>query len=131
MQTARTEDTPPASASSAELVRYAIEEARTLVQLEVELAKRETRSEIQQLRNGIIAFGLAAVTAILGLAMMLVTPVLATGARWEVALTFAGVLLIAAGIGVLIGTKVLPRKPLDRTRHRVEGELTQLKERVA
>jgi hypothetical protein len=122
---------PEVSVSTADLVRNAFDEARTLVRLEVELAKREVRKEIKQLEGAAIAFAVAAVTALLGLAMLLVAIVLAAGAKWEVALGIGGASLVVAGIAAFFGAGALPKKPLDKTRHRVEGDLQQLKERVA
>lgn len=119
------------TASTTELIGSAFDEAKTLIKIEVELAKREARSEITHLKTAGIAFAVAAVTAIVGLATLLVSLVLATGAQWEVALAIGAGLVVAGGIAAFTGVGLVPRKPLERTRQRVGTELQELKERVA
>lgn len=125
------EEVPDTSASTGELVRYAIAEARQLVELEVELARRDARTELEQLKSAAVAFAVAAPAAILGVALVLVAFVLAMGAHWELALSIGGALLVAAGIALYVGTSAAPRKPFDRTRQRLETKLHELRERTA
>lgn len=121
----------PQSATTTDLVKAAVDEVRTLVQLEVELAKRELQNEIAHMKAATMAFAVATLSAILGLTMFLLTLVLATGAAWELALTLGGLLLIGAGIAGLVGSSALPKRPLVRTRQRMDTGLHELKAHVA
>src|SRR5262245_27970976 len=62
-----------------QLVREALEEARELVRVEVEIAKNEVHSEMQRGKRAAVAFGLAAAFVILGLNALVIAAVLALG----------------------------------------------------
>lgn len=128
---ARAREPDASRTSTAELLRSAVEEARTLVQLEVALAKRDARAELAHAKAAVTALSVAAASGLLALAMLFDMVVLATGAQWGVALALAGALLIVAGASAFVGARALPSKPLDETRQRLEKDLQQLKERVA
>jgi uncharacterized membrane protein YqjE len=118
-------------ASTADLVRDAIAEARELVQLEVALAKNEVRGEIAQAKASSVGFGVALFLVIEGVAMLLVALVLAIAPTAPVALVVGLVLLAVAAVSGFAGYKLLPKKPMDHTRRRLQADLEQLKERLA
>ena len=57
--------------------------------------------------------------------------VLALGGTPLAALGVAGGLLVVGGIAAFAGYSVLPKKPLEMTRHRLKSDVTQLKEHIA
>jgi hypothetical protein len=122
---------PRMQLSTAELVKEALDEGKELVKLEVALAKAEMRREVAAVKASAIAFGVAAVTAILGLSLLLVALALQIDLGPVPALVIGIVLVVAAAIAGLVGYKALPRKPLDYTKRRLETDVHMLKEHVA
>jgi uncharacterized membrane protein YqjE len=118
-----------ANASTGDLLREAVNDAKTLVRIEVELAKSEVRQEIRAAKGAAIALGIATVAALLGLGALLAAAVVALGPIGGLVLGVA-LLVVAAVLGA-IGYKRLPSKPLDHTRKRLEGDVRTLKEHVA
>jgi hypothetical protein len=117
---------------TAELVREAIDETRELARLEVELAKEELLTELQQAKAGGIAIGAGAGAALSGVTLCLVAIAMAFRMEWVAALVIGGILLALAALLGLGGYKALPRRPLlGETKERVQTDLKQLKERVA
>ncbi len=117
---------------TAELFREAIDETRELARLEVELAKEELLSELQQAKAGGIAIGVGAGAALSGVTLCFVAIAMAFRMEWLAALVIGGLLLALAALLVLGGYKALPRRPLlGETKERVQTDLKQLKERVA
>lgn len=121
---------PPHQATTAELVREAMGDARQLIQLEVQLARDEVKRELVAARSGAIALGISAVLAILGLALLLVAIALAIFPGPVPALIIGLVLLAAAGVGASAGIKLLPKKPLEDTRRRLETSIEAVKDQV-
>lgn len=124
-------DDPTMQEPTSQLVKEAIEETRVLVKLEVALAKNELKQEVSELKVSGIAFGIAAVAAMLMLSMACLTVVLALGAAWWVAFIGTGIWLVVAVVMAIVGFGALPKEPLERTRKRLATDLKQLKERVA
>jgi uncharacterized membrane protein YqjE len=122
-----TPDERPAS----ELVKEALEEARELIRLEVSLARNEVRNELGDAKGASILFGVAMVTAIVGLSLLLVAVALAIELSPTPALIIGLLCVAAASVCGTLGYKALPKKPMFRTRKRLEGEIKQLKERIA
>lgn len=121
---------PRPEASTAELVKEAILEAKELMQTEVELAKDEVRRELVAVKSSAIALGAAAAAAILGLAMLLVAIALAIFPGPLPALFIGLGLLVVAAIAGWFGYAHLPKKPLEKTRGRLETDVRILKERI-
>src|SRR5262249_5954302 len=119
------------NASTTEIVREAFDEAKNLVRLEVELAKTEVQKEILQAKKAAIGFGIAAGASLLVVSMLLVALLFALGASAWAALPVAGALCVIGGIAALAGYSVLPKKPLEHTRHRLESDVEQLKEHIS
>jgi uncharacterized membrane protein YqjE len=122
---------PRPDASATQLVREAIDETRQLVKLEVELAKEEMREELAVAKRTAIMFGVAAVAALLAAAMLFVALALAIFPGPIPALVIGAVLIAAAAIFGFVAYKKVPRKPLDKTRRRLETDAQVIKEGVA
>ena len=121
---------PKLDVSTVDLVREAIEESRQLVKIEVELAKAELRDELADAKRSAILFGVAAVAALLAAAMMFVALALAIFPGPVPALVIGALLIATAGVLGLFGYKKVPKKPLDRTRQRLEADARVIKEGV-
>jgi uncharacterized membrane protein YqjE len=117
------------NASTTDLVKEAVEDARQLVRIEVALAKDEVRTEIKEVKRSALAFGLAAFAALMALATLLSVVVVAAG--WVAGLIIGGALMIVGAVVGLTGYKLLPKKPLEATRKRVEKDMNSLKEHIA
>ena len=118
-------------ASIAELVKEAMEEARELVRLEVALAKEEITEELAQVQHAAISLGIAAGASVVALCLLAVALVFALGGTALAALGVAGGFLVVGGIAGSIGYGMLPKNPLEKTRHRLENDVNQLKEHIA
>ncbi|MDB5214682.1 MAG: hypothetical protein JWO86_2609 [Myxococcaceae bacterium] len=118
-------------ASTADLVREAMDEAKELVRLEVALAKEEVKEELAQVQHAAISFGVAAGASVIVLCLLAVALVLALGGTALAALGVAGGFLAVAGVAGYLGYGMLPKHPLERTRHRLENDVNQLKEHIA
>jgi uncharacterized membrane protein YqjE len=119
------------AASTADLVREAMDGGRELVRLEVALAKEEMKAELKHVQRAAIGIGVAVASMVLVLCLLSVALVLALGGTAVVALLIALVFLVIGGIGGLVGYGMLPKAPLERTRHRLEKDVHQLKEHIA
>ncbi|MDB4935881.1 MAG: hypothetical protein JWP87_2853 [Labilithrix sp.] len=118
-------------ASTADLVKEAMDEAKELVRLEVELAKEEVKEEIAHAKHAAISFGVALGAAVIVLCLLAVALVLALGGTPVAALLVAAGFLVVAGIAGWIGYGMIPKSPLEKTRHRLENDVNQLKEHIA
>lgn len=114
-----------------DLVKDALKDAQELMKIEVALARNEVQQDINKLKGSAIAFGLAAVGAILMLAMLLMAAALALGGVAP-ALIMAGVLLVWSATAAYVGYKLIPREaPLENTQKHAETQAKILKERIA
>lgn len=114
-----------------DLVKDALKDAQELMKIEVALARNEVQQDINKLKGSAIAFGLAAVGAILMLAMLLMAAALALGGVTP-ALIMAGVLLVWSATAAYVGYKLIPREaPLENTQKHAETQAKILKERIA
>ena len=118
-------------ASTADLVREALDEAKELVRIEIEIAKSEVEKEIAQAKKAAIGFGVALAASVLVLCLLAVALVLALGGTALAALAVAGGILVVGGAAGFAGYTLLPKRPLERTRHRLRSDVTQLKEHIA
>lgn len=118
-------------ASTAELLREALDEAKELARIEVELARADVKSEIVRSKRAAIGFGAALVAALMVLCLLGYALVMALGGTALVALVVAGCFLVVAGVAALIGYSLLPKKPLEATRSRLQLDVNQLKEHIA
>ncbi|MBX3206998.1 MAG: phage holin family protein [Labilithrix sp.] len=118
-------------ASTADLVREALDEAKELVRLEIEIARREVESEIVRAKRAAIGFAVALAATVVVLSLLALALVLSLGGTAVVALAVAGVLFVLGGVAAFVGYSTLPRRPLERTRHRLGRGVSQLKEHIA
>ena len=124
------ERVPPPEVSSTELVKEALDDARQLIRLEVELAKEEVRREVAATKNAGIAIGVGAAALIVGVSLLLVALALAIFPGPIPSLVIGVVLVIGAAAAGFAGMKLLPKKPLGETRRRIETDIETVKERV-
>jgi hypothetical protein len=119
------------AASTTDLVREALDEMKELVRIEVELAKEEGQQELEQAKKAAIGFAISLAASVLVLCVLSMALVLALGGTPLVALAVAGGFLVIGGIAGFIGYGLMPKKPLERTRMRLLGDVAQLKEHIA
>jgi Putative Actinobacterial Holin-X, holin superfamily III len=129
---------PPASARApgsdpeptTALIREALGQVREVVRLEVALARQELTTELAVAKTSAIALGAGAVATLVGLTMLLVAIALALPVPWIGAVVLGALLLVlAAGLGV-VGWRRWPKKPLEKTKKRVETDIAEAKERL-
>jgi hypothetical protein len=118
-------------ASTADLVREMFDESKELVRLEVALAKEEVKEELAQVQRAAISLGIAAGASILVVTLLAMALVFALGGTALAALSVAGGFLLVAGVAGYVGYGMLPKKPMEKTRHRLETDVNQLKEHIA
>jgi hypothetical protein len=108
-----------------------MDETRELVRLEVALAREELKEELAFAKVAGVALGGAGAMAIASFTMFMVTIAQAFSWHWLAALIIAAILLCLSGTMALFGWTLLPKKPMNQTRERLESDLRQLRERVA
>ena len=124
-------DDLPEEASTVDLVKVAVEEARELFKTEFALAREEVRREMTGVKVSAISFGATAVLAFLGVAMLLIAWALAFFPNPIPSAIAGGVLLVGAAIAGFVGYRSVPRRALEATRARLETDVQVLKERLA
>lgn len=115
--------TPPAEASTGELLAQATADISTLVRDELELAKRDLATTGRRVGIGAGLLGLAGTLALYGLAAGIATIILAIAeglAPWIAAGIVTLALFVAAGIAALIGKGSISRAG-DPPHQRVES----------
>jgi len=122
---------PLEEASTADLVKRALDEAKELVRIEVEIAKDEVKGEVKQATHAAIGFGVALAASLVFLSLLGVAIVLALGGTAIAALIVASVFLVLGGIAAYIGWTMIPKKPFGRTLGNVKRDMNQLKEHIA
>jgi hypothetical protein len=122
------------SLSTVELVSRLVKAGSLLVAKEVELARAEIKADLQAELGVLKLLIAAAVAAVLGMNLLLVSAVFALThwlPGWLVALALGGVVLaIAVGLG-LIGWARRVSSPLAVTRKTVKEDMQWAKERLA
>jgi uncharacterized membrane protein YqjE len=121
-----TEPTP-----SADVAKQLLADAKELIALEVELAKNEVTEELVRSKHAAIAAGVAVAAIVLCLNAALVGLILALGGAPIHALSVALVLLLLAVATSVYAYSAIPKRPLGRTRARLEDDARQLKAHVA
>ncbi|HVJ94484.1 MAG TPA: phage holin family protein [Labilithrix sp.] len=117
--------------STADLFREALDEAKELVRLEVELAKSEVEKEIARAKKAAIAIAVGLAAGVIVLSLLAVALVFALGGTALVALAVAGAFLFMGGAAAFAGYSLLPKQPLEETRHRLRSEAMELGEHIA
>jgi len=113
-----------------EVMRQVLDETRELVQLETRLARAELQTDLRQLQTAAILGAAAVLFAVLMFSTLLMAVVLALGGSAGTAFIVAAVLLLGASVLAGVAYQRLPKPPLARTRERLRGDVTQLKEHI-
>jgi uncharacterized membrane protein YqjE len=113
-----------------ELMRQVLEETRELVRLEARLARDELSADVVQLKSAAILAAAAGVLALLALAGLVMSLVLALGGEALVALLVAVGLLLVASVAAGVAYQRVPKPPLARTRERLKSDVTQLERHI-
>jgi protein-S-isoprenylcysteine O-methyltransferase Ste14 len=117
-------------APTTDLLHQALGEVGEVVRLEVALARRELTTELAAGKAAAIALGTASASALMALTMLLVAIALALPIPWIGAVVIGAVLLaLAAGLAA-VGWRRLPKRPLEKTKNRVETDIAEAKERL-
>ncbi len=122
---------PVSSRSTVELAETAFREARTLVTIEVALAKEELSKEVKATATASIGFMAAAVCGVLMLSLLGMALVIALGATAVIAAIVASGFLVVGALAAGVGYSMLPKRPMARTRKHLVNDLNQLREHVA
>jgi len=123
--------TPERDLATSELLRHAIAEVKLLARAEILHARLEMKRELRLGMRAGILLGVAVTLGLCGLALLFVTLALALPmAAWGGALVVGLGLLIIAAITGAIGAKLLPKKPMERTRSRLMEDVNLTKERL-
>ena len=117
--------------STVALLKEALDETKELVRIEIELARIDVKDEIHRSKHALIGFALALAAALVAICMASVALVIALGGTALAALVVAAGFLVAGAVAAFVGHTHLPKKPLDRTRTRLEAEIHQFKEHLA
>jgi hypothetical protein len=125
------EQVPRSDASTTDLIREAIDDARQLVRVEVALASDEGKRELREAKTSLIGFGAGTVLAIVSLAMFAVALAQAISPSPWSAFIIACVLLALAAIAGAVGYQLLPTRPFEHTRRRLQLDARALRERHA
>ena len=97
----------------------------------MQLAKNELRDELSETKAAALYVGAGAVFAVIGVTLVLVGVALAIHLGWVPALVM-GIILFVMGVGAgLAGYAAMPKRPLGKTKARLETDLHQLQERAA
>jgi hypothetical protein len=117
--------------SAAHLIQEALQEARTVLQLEARLSVDDVRRQVLDVKHAGISLGIAAVAAVLGVALLLVALALAVSLSPGPALAIGLALVVVAGATGYLGYRKLPRHPLETTQDRIKTDVRIVKERLA
>lgn len=124
--------TGPQGLPTGELLQQITDDAKSLVQMEVELAKAEAKIDLDaelDLAKGAVV---SAVCAILGLNMLIVAAVfaLAPHLAWVAALVVGLVLLIIAGGAAYVGWSRAEKDPMSNTRETILEDVRWAKQQI-
>jgi hypothetical protein len=116
------------------LVQQTIQQAKQLVQKEVELAKAEVKADLKREVGMVKALAVASICALCGLNLLLValaTTLAASMPGWAAVLIVAAGVLAVGAVFAVVGWSKRVRTPLARTRKSLKEDLRWLKERTA
>ncbi|MEN9797236.1 MAG: hypothetical protein RL653_932 [Pseudomonadota bacterium] len=112
-----------------ELVRHAVEEARLLVRAEVRHARRELEAELAQAKRTAAFGGAAGVLGLCGLSALGVALGVALPGATGWGVLWVGLVQCLGSAGLAWAAfRAVPRRPLGRTRGRLQGDVTGARE---
>lgn len=117
--------------STAALFREALDEAKELARVEIELAKSEVEMELARAKRAAIGIGVALAAGVLVLSLVALALVLALGGTALIALAVAGAMLVVGGAAAWLGYSLLPKRPFEKTRERLKSDVVHLREHIA
>jgi hypothetical protein len=127
-------DRPASSLTVGQLIGEIREQISLLVRKQIELARTEAKTDLRAEAYTAGGLGLAAIGAIITLALLFVTIILALSRSmpgWRAGLyVTGGVLLASVAAGVISWTRRI-RSPLAKTRRALKDEIAWTKERFA
>jgi uncharacterized membrane protein YqjE len=121
---------PPELLPTPDLVKEVLGEARSLIELEVRIAKEELREELNEAKRAAIAGSLAIAIGMLVLGALIVAVILALGGTVGAALVVAAALAALAAISVAVAYGMAPKSVLGKTRQHIKQDANTLKEHV-
>jgi uncharacterized membrane protein YqjE len=121
---------PPVEPGALELLEAAVHDARTLLQVDLALARRELSDQLRAVSRAAVGFGLGLAFVVVMLALLAVSLVLALSGTALTALAVAGGFLALALVAAGVGYALLPGKLLALTRHQVSDDLRQIEEHL-
>ena len=116
------------TASTVELIRTALDEARELVKVEVALARNDLDAQWRRARTAAIAFAVAACACNAALTVVICAVALATQMPAAVSVLVALALFASSGAAAWIGFRAIPERLLGRTRARLETDVRELRQ---
>lgn len=120
--------------SSLALVKEIAAQSGLLVKKQVELARTELKADARTEAKAAGGLGLAAVGAIIGVTLLLVTAALALALvmpAWAAGLIVSGVVLAAVAIVAAVSWRRRVRQPLQHSRNGLRRDVRFAKERFA
>ena len=122
---------PERSRSTPDLLRHILEETKLLARAEVEVARQEVKAELNRGKSAGVALGIAFGLALCALTLLLVTVALALPMTdWVATLVVGLVVLFFAAIAAGVGSRLVPKKPMRRTKERLTEDVTLARERL-
>jgi hypothetical protein len=122
---------PGRSRSTPDLLRHVLDEAKLLARAEVAVGREEIKAEVNRAKGAGVALGIAGALAVCALSLFLVAIALALPmADWGGALLVAVVVLVFAAIAAAIGARLVPKRPMQRTKERLTEDVTLARERL-
>jgi hypothetical protein len=111
------------------LLGRALDEARTLLRMELLHARQELQSELASAKRAALFGAIAAVELLVGLSVLLAAlgGLIPLRAPWGMMLVAGVLLALAVGLA-LLARSALPRRPLASTRHRMSQGLLPRKQ---
>ncbi len=113
---------PLPEASTADLIKGALEQSKELIQTEIALARHEALSQLLSLKRAAIATAIFAGAAIVGVTLLLMAVVVAVAPQPQTALGIGGFFLSVAAVAGVVGYKAVPHKPLAETQKELKAD---------
>lgn len=122
----------PQAVPTADLLHLITDDAKDLVQLEVELAKAEAKADLNSEMDLAKGAVIAAVCTIMGLNMLIIAAVFALAPQyaWVAALVVGIVLLAVAALAAMVGWSRAEKSPLGNTRESLKEDLEWARKQI-